>query len=170
MKIYKCAVTGDELFSDAKKITEENGFYKVMGKNVTRKGGIDESLIGANASQEEAGETAQDSDVCGVDMVIDFRYTNTGFGKKKDYQVYMKGYIKSLKEKVNPADTAAFDAEILGAFKAAVEMFKDLEFYTSESMDPDGLVILCRWEVPEGETDDKPFFYYYKQGVKEEKV
>ena len=45
----------------------------------------------------------------------------------------MKSYIKALKEKVSPADSAAFDAEILAAFKAAVEWFKDLDFYTSES-------------------------------------
>jgi len=170
MKIFKCIITGDELFSDAKKVVEENGFYKVEGKNVSRSNAIDDSLLGANASQEEATETTEDSAVSGIDIVIDFRYGTTGFGKKKDYQLYMKSYIKALKEKISPADSAAFDAEILAAFKASVEWFKDLDFYTTESMDPDGIIPLCRWVVPEGEVNDRPYFYYYKLGVKEEKV
>lgn len=170
MKIYKCVVTGDELFSDAKKITCEDGFYRVQGKNTTRSTGIDESLLGANPSAEEAQEGTDDAGISGIDVVIDNRYQPTGFGKKKDYQLYMKGYIKALKEKVQPEDTAAFDAEILKAFKLAAEWFKDLDFYSTESMDPDGMIVLCKWEVPEGETDDVPTFYYYARGVVEEKV
>jgi len=171
MKIFKCAVTGDELFTDAKKVTVEGGFYKVEGRQTSRSNKIDDSVFGGNASAEEPNEAgAEDSDVQGIDLVLDHHYQSTGFGKKKDYQAYMKTYIKALKEKLNPADTAAFDAEILAAFKQAAEWFKDLDFYCSESMDPDGIIVLCKWETPEGKTDEVPIFYYYKCGTKEEKV
>lgn len=170
MKIYKCAVTGDELFTDAKKIVEVDGFYKIEGKNVSRACGIDDKLIGGNASAEEAAEGTDDAAVQGIDLVIDNRYNDSGFGKKKEYQLYMKDYIKALKDKKKPEDVAAFDAEILKSFKVAAEWFKDLDFYTTESMDPEGIMPFVKWEVPEGKTDDTPFFYYYKIGVVEEKV
>jgi len=171
MKIYKCIVTGDELFSDAKKVTEEDGFYKVVGKHTSRSNKFDDALIGANASAEEPQEdAAEDSVESGIDIVIDMRYVESGFGKKKDYQIYMKDYIKKLKEIVNPSDVAAFDAEILASFKKAAEWFKDLQFFATEQMDPQGIMPLLKWETPEGEKDEVPVFYYYKCGVKEEKV
>jgi len=171
MKIYKCIVSGDELFTDAKKVTEEDGFYKVVGKHTSRSNTFDDALIGANASAEEPQEDgAEDTTESGIDIVLNSRYTQTHFGSKKEYQIYMKDYIKKLKEIINPGDVAAFDAGILAAFKKAAGWFKDLDFYSTESMDPHGIIPICKWEVPEGETNDVPVFHYYKVGVKEEKV
>jgi len=170
MKIYKCIISGDELFTDAKKIKQDENFYIVEGKNVSRSTGIDESKLGANASAEGGGEDegVDDGANTGIDLVIDNYYNETGFGKKKEYMVYMKGYIADLQEKLKPADEAQFKAQITSAFKQATGMFDDLTFYQTQSME--GMIPLCKWEVPEGETDDKPYFYYYKLGVIEEKV
>jgi len=170
MIIYKCKISGDELFTDAKKIKQDENFYIVEGKNVTRSGGIDESKLGANASAEgaDADEGAEDSAQQGIDLVIDNYYQETAFGKKKEYMVYMKGYIADLQEKLKPDNEAEFKASITAAFKQAVAMFDDLTFYQTQSME--GMIPLCKWEVPEGETDDKPYFYYYKLGVQSEKV
>lgn len=170
MKVYSCKISGDELFTDAKKIKEDENFYIVEGNNVSRSSGIDESKIGANASAEGDGgdEGVDDGATTGIDLVIDNYYTETGFGKKKEYMVYMKTYIAELQEKLAPADEAEFKASITSAFKQAVAMFDDLTFYQTPSME--GMIPLCKWEVPEGQTDDKPYFYYYKLGVKEEKV
>ena len=62
---------------------------------MTRSGGIDESKLGANASAEgaDADEGAEDAAQQGIDLVIDNYYQETAFGKKKEYMVYMKGYI-----------------------------------------------------------------------------
>jgi len=170
MIIYKCLVTGDELFTDAKKIVEDDFFYKVEGKNTSRSNAFDDSLIGANASAEEAAEGTDDGATSGIDIIMDNRYNNTGFGSKKEYQAYFKGYAKALLEKAAPADVKAFQTNLMEAFKTASGWFKDLDFYTTESMDENGLIILNKWEVPEGETDDKCFFYYFKAGVRQEKV
>jgi len=75
-----------------------------------------------------------------------------------------------LKAIINPSDVAAFDNEILVAFKKAIRWYNDLQFYATEHMDPEGIMPLLKWETPEGEKDEVPYFYYYKVGVKEEKV
>ena len=54
---------------------------------------IDDSLIGGNASAEGACEdegTEDPSTTSGIDVVLDNRLRETGFGKKKDFQVYSK--------------------------------------------------------------------------------
>jgi len=168
MIIYKCAISGDELFTDAKKIEEDDHFYKVRGKNISRKDTIDDSLIGGNASAEEAAEGAEDAAVSGIDLVIDHRYNASGFGTKKEYQAYFKGYAKALLEKVAPADVKGFQTGLMEAFKVASGWFKDLDFYTSESMDENGLIVLNKWE-PNEAGDDEPVFYYFKCGVVKEK-
>ena len=56
-------------------------------------GEIDGSLIGANASAEggeDDGAAADPNVVSGVDVVMRARMVETGFGKKKDYQIHIK--------------------------------------------------------------------------------
>jgi len=177
MRVYRCKTSGDELFSDAKKIEEVDGFYRVVGKNISRAGGFDESnLGGSNASAEEAAEGTDDGAISGIDVVMDGRYNVTQFGTKKEYLVYMKDYMKALMTvlKIDPKsgsdEAKEFQKDIVVPFGKAKEWFKELDFYTTESMMDEGIIILCRWEVPEGQTDDIPVFYYYKQGVLSEKV
>ena len=40
---------------------------------------------------------------------------------------------------------------------------------TGESADPAGMIPLMEWKVPEGETDEVPYVWFYKEGLKEEK-
>lgn len=174
MKIYKCLVSGDELFTDTFPITQKDGFYRVKGKHVTRSDKVDNTLLGANPSAEEAEEQAEDSSTSGIDVVVDGRLVETAFGTKKEYTTYFKGYVKALQEKikeVNPSkDLTAFQANISAAFKVASGMFKDLQFFQGESMHEDGTIAVMRWETPEGETDEVPFFYFFEDAIKEEKV
>lgn len=168
-------MSGDELFTDAKKIEEVDGFYRVKGKNCSRSTGIDDALIGGNASQEDPSEGgAEDTAVSGIDLVVDNNYQPTSFSKKKDYLVYMKDYLKGLQEKLNIApgsdEEKQFRTDMKIPFAKAQEWFKDLDFYTGTSINDEGLIILSKWEVEEGKTDDEPYFYYYKLGVVSEKV
>jgi len=174
MKIYKCLISGDELFTDAFPITKRDGFYVVKGKHVTRKDGIDEKLLGANPSAEEQAEQSEDSATTGINVVLDGRLTETSFGTKKEYTAYFKTYVKGLLEKIKETqperDVTQFQSSIQAAFKNACGMFKDLQFFLGESMDNDAAIALLKWETPDGETDESPFFYFYEDSVKEEKV
>lgn len=55
---------------------------------------IDDSLLGANASAEEASEGCEVSSVSGVDIILNHKLQETSFDKK-GYQTYIKGYFKA---------------------------------------------------------------------------
>ncbi|XP_059164150.1 translationally-controlled tumor protein homolog [Physella acuta] len=173
MRVYKCIVTGDELFTDTYPIELKDGLYKIKGKYVTRSDKVDDSLLGANPSAEEQEEGADENSTSGIDVVLDNRLMPTAFGSKKEFQAYFKDFVKRIEEnkKENDAkfDVDAWRKEIQNTFKIVCANF-DYEFYTGSSSNPDGSIALVRWEAPAGETDEIPFVYFFADGVKEEKV
>lgn len=172
MKVYKCIVTGDELFTDTYPIEIVGGLYKIKAKHVTRSDKVDDTLLGANPSAEEQEEGADESSVSGINVVLDNRLQPTGFGTKKEYMAYFKDFVKRMEANVtskNPdLDVEAWRAGVQNTFKTVAANFKDYEFFTGESSNPDGNIALVAWE-PEG-NDDVPFVYFFVDGVKEEKV
>ncbi len=96
MKIFKDVFTGDELFSDTYKVElVDNCLYEVTGKYETRKQG-EVVLEGANASQEDADEGTDEASESGVDIVLNHRLCETGFGDKKGFTDYLKCYMKKV--------------------------------------------------------------------------
>merc|ERR1711874_480489 len=96
MKIFKDVFSGDELFSDTYPMKlVDDCIYEVYGKHITRTEG-DIQLEGSNASAEEADEGTDTASVSGVDLVLNHRLVETGFGSKKDYTVYLKDYMKKI--------------------------------------------------------------------------
>jgi Translationally controlled tumour protein len=86
--------TGDEMFSDTYKIKlVSDVLYEVYGKLESRKLG-DVQLDGANPSAEEADEGTDEAVESGVDIVLNHRLVETGFGDKKQFTVYLKDYMK----------------------------------------------------------------------------
>jgi len=169
MIIYKDVITNDEMFSDTFKMKEsEDGiFFEVEGKTVTRTEGFDDALIGANASAEELCEGAEDSSVSGVDIVLNHSLKETAFDKKA-YIAYMKDYMKAVKahlEKNNPDRVEKFMADAGPAVKKVVSSFKDYQFFTGESMNPEGMVGLLNYRQ-DGIT---PFMLFFKDGLLIEK-
>lgn len=64
-------------------------------QRVTRKNdGIDDSLIGGNASAEECAEATEEGTVTDVDIILNHNLQPTTF-TKKSYQFYIKDYMKS---------------------------------------------------------------------------
>lgn len=169
MIIYKCIITQDEMFSDSFKVklTEDGMFYEVEGKNVVRSDKIDDSLLGANASAEEASEGCEDNPVSGIDIVLNHKLVETSFDKK-GYTAYMKTYMKAVKvylEEHNPDRVSDFMAAAPGALKKVLGQIKDLQFFTGESMNPDGMVGLLNYR----EDGITPFMLFYKDGLEVEK-
>jgi len=173
MRVYKCIFTGDELFTDSYRMETTKGFHKIRGTFITRSEKFDDSKLGANPSAEEQDEGTDDAAVSGIDIVIDNRLQKTCFGTKKEFMVYLKDLCKRLEEikkENNPnLDVTKWRADVQAAFKEILSDFDNFEFYTGESCNPDGTLAMCKWEIPEGATDDVPFFYFFADGVKEEK-
>ncbi|XP_068235905.1 translationally-controlled tumor protein homolog [Palaemon carinicauda] len=168
MKVFKDLISGDEMFTDTyKHEIVDDAFYMVVGKNTTVTEG-DIQLDGANPSAEEADEGTESSAVSGIDVVMFMRLQETGFGSKKDYLTYMKEYIKSLKSKLEGTPAAEKLPAIQKPLAELLKKFKDLQFFTGESMNPDGMVVIGDYKEVDGE--ERPVLYFPLLGLEEEKL
>jgi len=171
MKIYKDVFSGDELFSDTYPMKlVDDCIYEVYGKHITRTEG-DIQLEGSNASAEEADEGTDAASVSGVDLVLNHRLVETGFGSKKDYTVYLKDYMKKVVKYLEENDRAGevddFKKNIAGKMKELLGKFKDLQFFTGESMEADAMILMVEYKDYEGE--ERPCIMAFKHGLLEEK-
>ncbi|KAJ3509067.1 hypothetical protein NM208_g15720 [Fusarium decemcellulare] len=170
MIIFKDILTGDELISDSYDLKEIDGIVYEADCAMIEEGGVSVD-IGANASAEEA-EEALDDQVTKVNNIVNsFRLQSTSFDKKS-FLTYLKGYMKAVKaalqEKNAPADTiTAFEKGAQTYVKEKLlPNFKDFEFYTGESMNPDGMVVLLNYR----EDGVTPYIIVWKHGLTEMKV
>jgi len=168
MIVYRDILSGDEVCSDAFPFSEvEDGMiYEFVGKKIT----IDAVNVdtGANASQEEQEEGADDQAAQVINVVYSCKLQETQFDKKS-YMAYIKGYMKAMAEKLastNPSRVDAFKAGAQAVVKKILGDFDNYFFYLGESMDPEGLVVLMYYK----DGEDIPRFWVFKDGVKAEKV
>ncbi|KJE89794.1 translationally-controlled tumor protein [Capsaspora owczarzaki ATCC 30864] len=171
MLIFKDVISGDEVASDSfpHKLVDDL-YYEVDGKTISVKEGIDDSLIGGNASAE--GEDADDGAADGVKSVINVVYSHqlveTSFDKKS-YTAYIKGYMKAIKahlEKNQPERVDVFTKGMPEIVKKILGNFDNYQFFTGASMNVDGLVVLLNYR----EDGVTPYFIIFKDGVIPEKV
>ena len=68
------------------------------------------------------------------------------FGDKKSYTLYLNEYMKNVLTKLEadaPDQVEVFKTNMNKVMKEILGRFKDLQFFTGESMDVDGMVALC---------------------------
>merc|ERR1712187_752254 len=172
MLIYKDFITEDEVCSDSypSKTLFDGCILEVSGANIKEDGGIDESLIGGNASAEgeDAGAGADDAAVTGINVVMTHKLCETGFAKK-DFKVYMKDFLKKTIEHLKKEDKddqiPVFKKGAQAAMADIMEKFKEWVFYTGESMNPEGMIVLGNYR----EDGITPYFWYFKHALIEEK-
>eukprot|EP00007_Cunea_sp_BSH-02190019_P000081 CAMPEP_0174247078 /NCGR_PEP_ID=MMETSP0417-20130205/42391_1 /TAXON_ID=242541 /ORGANISM="Mayorella sp, Strain BSH-02190019" /LENGTH=162 /DNA_ID=CAMNT_0015326931 /DNA_START=44 /DNA_END=532 /DNA_ORIENTATION=- len=161
MKIYKCKLCGDELCTDAYPMeVVDDVMYKFEGKFVAKVEGGDYGIGG----DEEEG-VADPNTVHVVDIVDASNLVETQYDKKS-YMMHIKMYMKKLKAKLEAEDPERVAPFMKGAqafVKKLIGDFKEYQFFTGSSMDPESTTILCKYE---GET---PYFYIWKDGCEEEK-
>merc|ERR1712047_38434 len=169
MKIYQDVFSGDELFSDTYKMSlVDNVMYEVVGKYETRKEG-EVVLEGSNASAEEVDEGTDENSTSGIDIVLNHRLVETGFGDKKGFTAYLKAYMKKvlkyLEENDRTAEIDEFKSNINNVMKEMMGKFKDLQFFTGEGMDPDAMIVMCEYKEVNGE--ERPVLMFFKHGLEE---
>jgi hypothetical protein len=131
--------------------------------------------IGANPSSgggendgEDVDEGVNDQAYEVVDIIDAFRLQSTPFDKKS-FMVYIKDYMKRLADHLKEHNPSRLDQFKTGAqefVKTVLGDFDKYEFYTGESMDPEAMVIIMLQE--EGQA--APYAYFFKDGLKEEKM
>ncbi|CUS20523.1 LAQU0S01e08526g1_1 [Lachancea quebecensis] len=167
MIIYKDIISGDELLSDAYDVKLVDGVIYEADCDMVKVGG-DNIDIGANPSTEGGDDDVEDGSEVVNNVVHSFRLQQTAFDKKS-FLTYIKGYMKSIKNKLqetNPDEIATFEKGAMVYVKKVVGSFKDWEFFTGESMDPDGMLVLLNYR----EDGTTPFVAIWKHGVSEEKI
>lgn len=163
---------GDEMFSDSYKIKlVDDVIYEVYAKVVQRTEG-DIKIEGFNPSAEEADEGNDVNVETGVDVVLNHRLCETfAFGDKKGYTLYLKDYMKKLIAKLEenqPDQVDVFKKNMNTQMKEILGRFKELQFFTGESMDCDGMVAMLEYrELEDGK--QVPVFMFFKHGLEEEK-
>ncbi|KAL2754694.1 hypothetical protein ACRALDRAFT_1063479 [Sodiomyces alcalophilus JCM 7366] len=170
MIIYKDFITGDEMISDSYDLKDIDGIVFEADCAMIEEGAVNVD-IGANASAEEAEEALDDTVVKVNNIVSSFRLQSTNFDKKS-YLTYLKGYMKAVKAHLQ--ETGASEEEIkkfeVGAQKYTKDVilpnFKDFEFYTGESMNPDGMIVLLNYR----EDGVTPYVIVWQHGLKQMKV
>jgi len=175
MKIWKDIFSGDEMFSDTYRMSLVQGVvWEVIGKWETRTS--DEvQLEGANASAEEAAEGTESSSQTGIDIVLNHRLTETSFGAKKDFLVYLKTYMKNVAAKLEEQGKGdqidEFKKNIQPYVTDLMKSFKDLMFFVGESMDPDAMIVIAIEKEVDvgGEKQERPVMMFFKHGLEEEK-
>ncbi|KAI0155079.1 translationally-controlled tumor protein [Hypoxylon sp. FL1284] len=171
MIIFKDALTEskDELLSDSYNLKEVDGVAYEADCAMIEIGAVAVDT-GANASAEEADEGLDDGAQKVNNIIHSFRLQPTSFDKPS-YMSYLKGYMKKLashlKEKgASPEEVKDFQTKAQGFVKKIISNFKDYEFYTGESMDVDGMVVLLNYR-DDGVT---PYVTIWKHGLEEMKV
>ncbi|KAI1485331.1 Mss4-like protein [Biscogniauxia mediterranea] len=171
MIIFRDAISDskDELLSDSFDLKEVDGVAYEADCAMIEIGAVNVDT-GANASAEEAGEDLDDSAQKVNNIVHSFRLQPTSFDKAS-YLSYLKGYMKKVTEHLKAKGASAdevkdFQTKAQAFAKKIVSNFKDYEFYTGESMDVDGMVVLLNYR----EDGITPYVTIWKHGVEEMKV
>ncbi|KAL2201468.1 Mss4-like protein [Corynascus similis CBS 632.67] len=169
MIIYKDIITDDELISDSYDIKEVDGVAFEVDCAMITLGAVDVD-IGANASAEEQEEAVEDTEQKVNNVIHSFRLSSTSFDKKA-YLTYLKTYMKSVKAKLQELgksadEIKAFETGAQAFAKKIISNFGDYDFYTGESMNPDGMVVLLNYR----EDGVTPYVTLWKHGLKEMKV
>jgi hypothetical protein len=167
MIIYKDAFSEDELFSDAHPIELLNGIvYKVKGMMRTDTFAINDAAIGGNASAEGGDDAVDVASKQDIDIVMNSRLIEYAMNKK-DYSTYIKDYMKAVKaklEKDNSPDKDLFMKNVQEFLKEVLANFKEYKLYCGETMKPEGMLALLKWE------EETPYMYFFKHGLDAEKV
>lgn len=167
MIIYTDILTGDELLSDAYDLKEVDGVIYEADCDMIKVGG-DNIDIGANPSAEDGDEDLEDGTEMVNNIVHTFRLQQSAFDKKS-FLTYIKGYMKQIKAKLqesNPDEVAVFEKGAQAYVKKIIGSFNDWEFFTGESMDPDGMLVLLNYR----EDGTTPYVALWKHGLKAEKI
>jgi len=79
----------------------------------------------------------------------------------------MKKVVKYLEDNDRGAEVDEFKKNINGVMKELLGKFKDLQFFTGESMESEAMILIVDYKEYQGE--ERPVLMAFKHGLEEEK-
>lgn len=137
--------------------------FEVKTRRVVK--GAEDYGIADNSEEDGGGVDATTETV--VDIIDSFRLQETPFSKK-EFGVYIKGYmqrVKGLLEKEHPERVDKFMSGAQALVKKILGSFDDFQFYLGESADCEAGVVFAYYK----DGEDSPRLIYIRDGLKEEK-
>jgi len=146
MIIYKDIVYDVELFGETNRPKVEEGdetdCWCFDTKQIQQKSGdVDPSLLGANASAEEAAEETEESVTNGFDFELAHRLEKHTFNDGKHFVSWFKGYCKKVMKKVSADQEEAVKKSAMQFVKKFKGKFDNLDFYSGPSIEEDGDIV-----------------------------
>ena len=169
MIVYADIFSGDELFTDSFNPKVEGCMYVVEGKFIVKK--EEDFGIACNADEDaEEGATGEAGEANAekvIDVVDNAQLVEQAF-TKNEYMACIKGYMKKMADHLSknaPEKLDAFKVDATNFVKKVIGSFKDAAFYSGQSCDTEnGMIVVAIYH--DGIT---PTFYFFKDGLKEEK-
>ncbi|KAK4536898.1 hypothetical protein CDCA_CDCA10G2923 [Cyanidium caldarium] len=167
MLVWKDIFTSDELLSDGMKNVHEreNGLLLACDSYNIVPGSDDYGIADNN---EDAAAAAGGAPPETVNVVVDAFKLQSIPMAKKDFQSYIKKYLKRVKEYLEEHNAARVEAFMAGMKEWVPKMLKEFdeyEFYMGPSCEPDALLVLSKYEGD----GHYPTFLYIKDGLLEER-
>ena len=171
MRVWKDIISGDEMCSDSFPIATlfDEAALEAKARFVSKKENDDCGVAINTEEGEEEAVAADDKTVTVIDIVDALRLQEITLDKKQ-FMAYIKGYLKAVKEKL---ETSGKGARVEGFMKGATGLVKELvskwdevQVFTGESSNWEAGLAFCYMKE---QTDDGPTFYYFNDGLKNEK-
>ncbi len=170
MRVWKDIISGDEMVSDSYPMAEvfDKAGLEFKARFVSKKEN-DDCGIAANTEEGEE-EAAADSKMITVIDIVDAMRLQEITLDKKSFMAYIKGYLKAVKEKLESSGkgdrVAGFQAGATAMVKELVSKWDEVQVFTGESGNWEAGLAYCYMKE---QTDDGPTFYFFQDGLKQEK-
>jgi len=166
MLLYTDIISEDEMFTDAFEVKEiDDVVFEVDCQMVTVKAGADVDIGGNPSAEDGAGDDLEEGSTTVNNVVHSFRLSQTSFSKP-DFLTYLKAYMKAVKAKLPAERVPIFEKNAAVFAKKLLTNFKEYDFYTGASMNPDGMIALLNYR----EGGLIPYFTFWKDGLKVQKL
>ena len=142
----------------------EDAALEVKSRLLTKKANEDFGIAG----DDEDGQP-DDQSVTVVDVVDAHRLKEITL-TKKEWTMYIKEYLKKIKEELEKAGKAEripmFQKGATGLVKHIIQKFDEIQIFVGENYDMEAGMGYCYYKE---QTDAGPTFFFFLDGMKEEK-
>ena len=170
MRVWKDIISGDEMVSDSYDYVElfDGTTLEVKSSFVTKKENEDFGLK-ANTDEGEDESAPDDRTTTVIDVVDALRLAEITLDKK-GFMAYIKGYLKAIKEKLEAAGktdrVTVFQKGATELVKQLVANWAEVQVFTGESANWEAGFAYCYMK---DQADKGPTFYFFLDGMKQEK-